>query len=198
MNIQFLFSHFPFLTGEKMNLSQLYFTDEENLQEILNNHGLKYGSDAHIQLAENAFRSKRYVELGYYKNDEPNSLLGTITIGSIDTQTNSVELEIIPNYSDIQSAKSAVGAVLDFLFSQIEVNKVHANKVNADKNWQEVFSANGFVFEGLIRKSVYIPLSCEVGDMFIYGKLAEEHDIKKGKVADSDFLDIEFPVAFDD
>ncbi|MFI3325745.1 MAG: GNAT family protein [Clostridia bacterium] len=188
MDTRFLFSNFPFLSDEKMTLSQLYITDEDYLNDILKQNNFNYDANYHIQMSEHGFRNKRYVELGYYKNEKPNLLLGTLNMTNIDEDLQSVQLEVLPNYDELESAKLAVNTLLDFLFNQINVKRVYAKKINACEKWQDIFEDNNFVFEGILRQSALIPQTLEIGDIYIYGKLDSEH-IKKGDAEETAFDD---------
>lgn len=192
MNLEYLFSNFPFLSDERMTLSKLFITDEEYLQEILDDNNLDHGSEYHIQTADRAFDAKLYVELGYYKKEEPNLLLGSISINDIDPQTESVRIDIIPNFSDVQSAIYALSTVLDFLFENIEVKRVYVKRIISNKLLDKIFMSNGFLLEGVLRRCVLDPKTKEVNDMHVFGKLSEEHIKTKGE-ATEDLI-----VAFDE
>ncbi len=175
MDIDFLFSSFPFICNESVNLSQLSFTDEDNLSVIFNENGIDYNPESYIQSAENAFSHRRYIDIGYYPSDNPNYLMGILSIRNIDYKLNSVEIEMLTLNKNTDITIVAIKSLVNYLFSYIHVEKITFKKVNANESWRDTVEKSDFILEGCIRKSVYLH-GDETGDMYIYGMIQSDFD----------------------
>ncbi len=173
MDIEFLFSTFPFISDENMTLSQLYLSDSEYLSPIFKENEINENPDRYIQFASKAFTAKRYIELGYYRKEKPNFLLGTLKIVDVDVDVNSVGVEIIFSQKDLDAAALALIALANFLFNQIEIQRISCKKTAPDKNWTDTMILAGFSKEGQLRKSVLID-ETTLADLHIYGLLKQD------------------------
>ncbi len=187
MDTEFLFSSFPFISEEAIMLSQMYISDEERLDEILKTNEVDHSAQAHLNMAEHNFKHNRSVELGYYRKDKPNFLLGSINIGGIDNKINGVDLEITPSFEDIEAAELAIIAVTEFLFHHIKVSKITCKKIDASALWQGIMINAGLILEGCIRKAVLSPGKDKPSDVHIFGIIQEDLHKNKTNMSEDDY-----------
>ncbi|MEG1427315.1 MAG: GNAT family N-acetyltransferase [Oscillospiraceae bacterium] len=156
MKTDLLFSSFPFISGEKISLSQMQATDAKELSEL---YGEEFSPAEFLRTAESAFNGRMYIQLGIYRQENMNELLGTLKIEDFNYEVNSVGINfaIRENYWGKGVAEGALLATLNYLFAIMDLNRVHAESVNANPKWERVLRHCGFTREALLRESVCIP-----------------------------------------
>lgn len=180
MKTELLFSSFPFVSNDTVTLSQLQSTDSESLTGLFAAYGLNYNPLGYVQAAESAFAVRRYIELGIYRTDSPNTLLGTVRFGDFDHNVNSASLDFWIFEKQQETGQLAVSALLKFLFEYINFNRIYAVSTKPNTLWTGILERCGFVQEGCLRENVFVPEE-GICSTTTYGLLKSEYPM----VADS-------------
>lgn len=168
MKSNFLFSVFPFINGADTTLCKLQDSDDETLLEVFKDNNLMYGPKNYIQTTETAFKLKRYIELGFFNKENPNTLLGTINIGRIDNILESVCVEVLYKKDAALYTELAVADLTAYLFEFAEVKRVYSMLKNPSLELEQIFIGAGFEKEGCLRQST-LNAKNEICDLAVYG-----------------------------
>lgn len=181
MKTDLLFSSFPFISSEDTTLSQMQITDSDALNKLFEENGLNYNPAAYLQSLEGSFSSRRYIELGFYKNSEPNVLLGTVKVGSFDKDVNAASLDFLCLKGQEEAAAMALAVLIKHLFERIQLNRLYASACSPSAEWCRTLERCGLSREACLRDSLFVP---EKGlcDAVTYGILSRDYPLISGSV----------------
>ncbi len=174
MKIDLLFGSFPFINGDHMTFSRVQDTDFETLSEILKENNLEFSPRSYIHGSDTAFKYKQYIELGFYKESDPNTLLGTVTIGNFDYELNIVSLQILYRKNESSLASLAIKDLCIYLFSKIGVRRIYCELKLPSDEIRSVFESADFVKEAELRECL-MDESGEYGNSVVYAVLRRDY-----------------------
>lgn len=190
MNVQLLFSNFPFLSGKGLTLARMTDLDLEAMWEIMGDEeNYRYAPTAALRSptqclhklvqAEAMFRDQVAVILGIYPNGGGNRLAGIFEIYGIDPQVESatIRFTLSRKATGNSYATGAVRACVDYLMATIGVHRIQAYVVPANYRGVLVLERCGFIKEGTIREGFLWP-DKGIVDLSLYSLLPT--DFRRG------------------
>ncbi len=185
MKTELLFSSVPFISSEKVTLTQITDLDLSDLWEILGDDenfrftptaSLGSKAEAAHKLRESAllFQMKKQVVLGIYST--LNRLLGLFEISGIDPAVSGVTVSFMlrQDSTGLGYASSALRAVSKYLFETVEVNRIQAYVLPINYRGVLVLERCGFVKEGTIREGFSWP-DKGIVDLALYSLLPSDY-----------------------
>lgn len=165
MNKDLLFSKFPCLETKEIILKKIEIEDANNLFEILTNKNIfKYTPGNPLKTMEAVknvidhherdFNKRKTIFLGIFLKNEKKKLVGIAEIFDFNYDANSVEIgyRINENYWGKGLATKATALMVEYLFNEINVNRIQATPMPINKNSHKVLINNRFVCEGTLRQ----------------------------------------------
>ncbi len=193
MNMELLFSSFPYITGEAVTLAQMTELDLDALWAVLGDEeNFRYAptgplpSPAHcarrLLSAQAMFRDRTAVMLGIYPNGGGNPMAGIFEIYNLEPQTESatIRFTLARRYTGQGYASGAVRAAVDYLMASAGVHRIQAYVLPANYRGVLVLERCGFVKEGTIREGFFWP-DKGIVDLSIYSLLPT--DFRRGRSA---------------
>lgn len=168
MNYNKLFESFPIINGDNILMKQIEKQDlndyvEINMNEVL--YRFKPGEPRKtisaveniIEHHERDFYKKIIINLGIYLKDQNNKMVGVAEIFDIDTKVNAVTIgyTLNQNYWGKGIATNVTALLLNYLFNEIDVNRIQAFVMPQNEKSKKVLVRNNFVKEGTIRQGNY-------------------------------------------
>lgn len=160
-----LFGEFPFVKSNGLILRKIEISDLNDLYEIYSNENLykfKPGNaKKNIDTVKNIifhferdFNKKKTIFLGIYLDDHSKKLVGVAEIFDVDDKVELVTIGYTLNesYWGKGIATKTVKLLLEYLFSEIDVNRVQAYVMPENVKSQKVLTRNSFIKEGTIRQ----------------------------------------------
>lgn len=194
MKEELLFDYFPFISGETLSLSKIQPSDAEALVSIINDNEADKYNPAHpeftlasvesfLNSVDSYFRSKQRIWLGIYYNDDPNELLGTVSVRNFDRNTNSCEVgfSLRPDKKGKGIASMALSELVKYLFETADLDRIQATVMDGNEVSERVLERCGFLKEGTARDAVYWE-DKGVISLSTYSLLRKEYEAVKGGV----------------
>jgi len=166
MKYDILFKEFPFIENNEVILKKIERQDSNNLFEINSNktiYRFKPGLprktisavENMIEHYERDFRKKKVIFLGIYLKSHSCKLVGVAEIFDFDRKVNLVTIgyTLNENYWGNGIATKTTSLLLEYLFNQIEVNRIQAFVMTENEKSKNVLLRNDFVKEGTIRQA---------------------------------------------
>ena len=160
-----MFESFPAIESDEIFLKQIEKHDlndyvEINMNEVL--YCFKPGEPRKTIAAveniighhERDFNKKKIINLGIYLKAESNKMVGVAEIFDFDTKVSAVTIgyTLNQNYWGKGIATKTTSLLLDYLFNEIDVNRVQAFVMPENEKSSKVLLRNNFVKEGVIRQ----------------------------------------------
>lgn len=191
INKDMLFSSYPFIPGERVNLGRItemdlnalfrVMGDEENYR-FLPTAAAKDLSECvrRLRLAEGLFLDSRAVMLGIFPADMDSRLAGTFTIENIDEEVNSCEISfsLARPFVGRGYACAALKEVSNYLFNTVSLNRIEARVLPNNERAIHTLLSCGFQNEGTIREAFLWP-DKGIVDLSIYSLLLNDLDSKE-------------------
>jgi ribosomal-protein-alanine N-acetyltransferase len=181
-----IFSVFPEINTERLNLREITHEDAESIYKILSNpEVIKYDTFelfTHIKQANgmigwcnDAFKQKQAIFWGIsLKNDS--EIIGfckcEIEIPKVRAD---LGCDLRPEYWNMGIMTEALGAVSDFAFKTLNVNRIEAAVSTKNNSSIRVLEKLGFVKEGILRERSCLYDGCH--DMMMLSILKKEYCI---------------------
>ncbi|WP_107923109.1 GNAT family N-acetyltransferase [Lysinibacillus parviboronicapiens] len=186
MNLEKVFINFPVLQSDQLVLKKI---EEIHLQELFaiydNEHVFQYCGilpKHNIQTVskmighfERDYQKKSRVKWGiFHKNQD--TLLGIIESMDFNQKVNMVTIGyfLAEEYWGKRIATEAVRLLVNFLFEEVQINRIQAEVMPANEVSKKVLLKNGFLKEGLLRQAS-LWSGKGIVDLEIYSILKEDY-----------------------
>lgn len=166
MNIEAVFAQFPILQSDDIVLKKIEDHHLDEVFEIYNNDKVfdycgiipKHNKDTVKNMIghfERDYHKKSRVKWGIFYHSEPDRLVGIIEALDFNQKVNMVTIGYFLPESHWGKgiATEAVKILLDFLFIDVNVNRVQAEVMPLNENSKKVLLKNGFIQEGTLRQA---------------------------------------------
>lgn len=187
MNIEAVFAQFPILKSQDFILKKVEDGHLDEVFEIYNNDNVfkycgiipKHNKDTVKNMIghfERDYNKRTRVKWGIFANSEPEQLLGIIEAIDFNQKVNSMTIGYYLSESHWGKgiATEAVKILVDFLFTDANINRIQAEVMPLNENSKKVLLKNGFIKEGTLRQAT-IWGGKGVIDLEIYGILKEDY-----------------------
>jgi [ribosomal protein S5]-alanine N-acetyltransferase len=168
MNYDKLFKSFPILENNDILLKQIVKQDLKDYAEINMNEELyryKPGEPRKTIAAveniighhERDFNKKTIINLGIYLKEEKNKMVGFAELFDFDVKVNAATIgyTLNKNYWGKGIATKTTALLLQYLFIEIDVNRIQAFVMPQNEKSRNVLLRNKFTKEGTIRQGNY-------------------------------------------
>jgi [ribosomal protein S5]-alanine N-acetyltransferase len=166
MNKKKLFSDFPNIKSDNIILRKTEVNEFQQWYDMIKNTNQDFTPSKNKNLGKEAaynvlsehyvrdFEKKKQIFLGIYLED---LLVGNTVIFDVDEKVDMVSIGYSLSGKNCGKgiATRAVGALVKFLFDEINVNRIQAFVMPENKKSTEVLEKNSFIKEGVIRKGYY-------------------------------------------
>jgi len=184
MKTEVVFDQFPQLISDELVLKKIDVTNLEEVYEIYSNARVfeycgiisksnKETIKSMIGHFERDFNKKTRIKWGIFSNDV---LVGIMEVYDFNKKVNMVTIGyfLAEAYWGKGIASKAVKMVIEFLFENVEVNRIHAEVMPPNEISKKVLLKNGFLKEGTLRQATQWS-GKGIVDLEIYGLLKEEY-----------------------
>lgn len=165
MNIEKLFNEFPILIGDEFSLLKIEEDHLDDVFAIYNNEQVfefcgiipKHNKETvkkMISHFERDFNNKKRIKWGIVTHSEC-KLVGIIEAFDFNQKINMVTIGyyLEETYWGKGYASAAVSKVVEFLFNEVDVNRIQADVMPLNVASKKVLLKNGFLKEGLLREA---------------------------------------------
>ncbi|GAA0136928.1 GNAT family N-acetyltransferase [Paenibacillus sp. YSY-4.3] len=187
MNIEAVFEQFPNLKSDGFMLKKIEDDHLDEVFEIYDNdkvfnycgilpkHNKKTVKNM-IGHFERDYNKRSRVKWGIFANPQPDRLLGIIEAADFNQKVNMVTIGyfLAESHWGKGIASEAVKILLNFLFVEVNVNRVQAEVMPLNENSKKVLLKNGFIKEGMLRQAA-LWAGKGIVDLEIYSILKEEY-----------------------
>lgn len=168
MNIEMIFEKFPVLESNNLILKKI---EREDIQEvfaiydndkvfefcgILPKHNIETVGNM-IGHFERDYNKKSRIKFGIFSKNESNKLVGIIEAMDFNQKVNMTTIGyfLAEEYWGKGIASEAVSILVKFLFETVNINRIQAEVMIANKASKRVLLKNGFIREGLLRQATF-------------------------------------------
>ena len=187
MKPNLLFTHYPFISGERVTLNRITELDLKSLWDIMSDDdNYRYTPTGAIQnknslqlfyqRIDSLFMEKKRIVLGIYPVQNPSKLVGILELSNLNRRASKIEFSIMLNrdYSGRGLAQSAVQAMQKYLFETVLINRIEIYAMPINIRCKRLLSRCDFVKEGTIREGFYWP-DKGIVDLDLYAALASDY-----------------------
>lgn len=187
MNLKAVFEQFPILKSEKLVLKKIEAHHIDEVFEIYDNDTVfaycgilsKHNKETVKNMIghfERDYNKKSKVKWGIFANAEPDRLLGIAEVFDFNQKVNGATLGyfLAESHWGKGIATETVKILLDYLFMEVNVNRIQAEVMPGNEPSKKVLMKNGFIQEGTLRQATFWA-GKGVIDIEIYGILKEDH-----------------------
>ncbi|SHO47760.1 GNAT family N-acetyltransferase [Anaerocolumna xylanovorans] len=186
-----LFKNFPIIEDDDILMKQIEKQDlsdyvEINMNEVL--YRFKPGEPRKTIAAveniighhERDFYKKIIINLGIYLKKDNNKMVGVAELFDFDTKVSAATIgyTLNQNYWGKGIATKTTALLLNYLFNEIDVNRVQAFVMPQNEKSKKVLLRNDFIKEGTIRQGNYWK-GRGIVDLELYSILKPEYSYKK-------------------
>ncbi len=168
VNFNKLFERYPKIESEEILLKQIEKYDLNDYVEINMDERLyqyKPGEPRKTASAvkniighhERDFLKRQIINLGIYSKEENNKMIGVAEIFDFDSKVSYVTIGYTLNYNYWGKgiATKTTKLLLNFLFNEIDVNRIQAFVIPENVKSRNVLLRNNFIEEGTIRQGYF-------------------------------------------
>ena len=129
-----------------------------------------------IKLTHQEMRKKTAIKLGI-EHKGSKTIVGVISLTDLDYSNKKAELSywLGKRYWGKKIMKEAIVLILNFVFNQLNFNKVYATVMHPNTKSARLLEACGFQYEGTMRQNVF--KNGEWLDQFLYSILKDEFQL---------------------
>ncbi|KGE18460.1 GNAT family N-acetyltransferase [Paenibacillus wynnii] len=186
MNIEAVFEQFPILKSDDFVLKKIEDQHLDDVFEIYNNDKVfeycgiipKHNKETVKNMIghfERDYNKRSRVKWGIFANPKPDRLLGIIEAVDFNQKVNAVTIGyyLSESHWGKGNATEAVKILLDFLFADVNVNRIQAEVMPLNETSKKVLLKNGFIKEGTLRQAT-LWAGKGIVDLEIYSILKED------------------------
>ncbi|GIP22934.1 GNAT family N-acetyltransferase [Paenibacillus sp. J22TS3] len=187
MNIEAVFGQFPNLKSDGYILKKIEDHHLEEVFEIYNNDNVfeycgiipKHNKNTVKNMIghfERDYNKRSRVKWGIFASPEPDRMLGIIEAADFNQKVNVVTIGYFLSEAHWGKgiATEAVAILVDFLFTDVNVNRIQAEVMPLNENSKKVLLKNSFIKEGTLRQAA-LWAGKGIVDLEIYGVLKEDY-----------------------
>ncbi|UQZ34880.1 alanine acetyltransferase [Paenibacillus sp. PK3_47] len=187
MNTEALFGQFPVLRSEKLILAKIEDKHLDDVYAIYSNKKVfQYcgilpktniaAVKSMIGHFERDYLKRSRVKWGIISTAEPDKLLGIIEVMDCNQKVNmlTVGYFLAEAYWGQGIAAEALRVLLEYLFSEVQVNRVQAEVMPPNEASKQVLLKNGFIKEGALRQAA-LWTGQGIVDLELYSVLKEDY-----------------------
>lgn len=187
MNIEAVFGQFPNLKSDNFLLKKIEDHHVDEVFEIYNNDKVfeycgiipkhnKATVKNMIGHFDRDYNKRSRVKWGIFANPEPDRVLGIIEAVDFNQKVNAVTVGYFLSESNWGKgiATEALEILIDFLFTEVHVNRIQAEVMPLNETSKKVLLKNGFIKEGTLRQAT-LWAGKGVIDIEIYSILKEDY-----------------------
>lgn len=180
------YEQFPHIVADEITLRKIVDDDLDSLFEIYSNEKLfkyspvmlKKNKDTVANMIghfERDFNKKKEIFLGICLNSELNNIVGVAEIFDYSHEVNMITIgyRLNDRVWGKGIATKTVKAMTDYLFNDIEINRIQAFVMPENIKSQKVLQRNSFVKEGIIRQG-YVWKGQGVVDLILFSLLKSD------------------------
>jgi ribosomal-protein-alanine N-acetyltransferase len=180
------YDQFPYIETGELTLRKIVGSDLDALFEIYNNEKLfqyspviyKKNKETVANMIghfERDFNKRKVIFLGISLNAELDRIVGVAELFDYSQDVNSITIgyRLNDRYWNKGIATKTVKAMTDYLFDDIEINRIQAYVMPENIRSQKVLLRNGYIKEGLIRQG-YIWKGHGVVDLELFSLLKSD------------------------
>ena len=184
-----LYEQFPYIVTDEITLRKIVDSDLHSLFEIYSNEKLfqytplmiKKNNDTVANMIghfERDFHKRKEIFLGISLNSDPDNIIGVAEIFDYSQDINMVTIgyRLNDRFWSKGIATKTVKAMIDYLFTEVGINRVQAFVMPENIKSQNVLQRNGFVKEGYIRQG-YLWKGKGVIDLILYSLLRSDINV---------------------
>lgn len=187
MNIEVVFEQFPILKSDDFVLKKIEDHHFDDVYEIYSNDNVfeycgiipKHNRDTVKNMIghfERDYTKRSRVKWGVFASTDSDRLIGIIELLDFNLKVNMVSIGYF--LAEVQwgrgIAPEAVRMLVEFLFADVNVNRIQAEVMPANDNSKKVLLKNGFIKEGTLRQAT-LWSGKGVVDLEIYSILKEDY-----------------------
>lgn len=187
MNLEAVFVQFPVLKSDDFVLKKIEDHHLEEVFEIYNNKRVfeycgiipKHNKDTVKNMIghfERDYNKRSRVKWGIFANPKSDRLLGIIEALDFNQKVNMVTIGyfLAESHWGKGIAAEAVKIMLNFLFMDVNVNRIQAEVMPLNETSKKVLLKNGFIKEGTLRQAT-LWAGKGIVDLEIYSILKEDY-----------------------
>lgn len=187
MNMEAIFGQFPTLKSDGFILKKIEDHHLDEVFEIYNNDNVfeycgiipKHNKDTVKNMIghfERDYNKRSRVKWGIFYNSQPDRLLGIIEALDFNQKVNVVTIGYFLTESHWGKgiATEAVKILLEYLFTDVNVNRIQAEVMPLNETSKKVLLKNGFMKEGTLRQAT-LWAGKGIVDLEIYSILKEDY-----------------------
>lgn len=187
MNLDAVFDQFPILKSDEFVLKKIEEHQVDEVFEIYDNDTVfeycgiipkhnKATVKKMIGHFERDYNKRSRVKWGIFANQAEDRLLGIIEVLDFNPKVNMVTIGyfLAESHWGKGIAAKAVGILLDFLFMNVNVNRIQAEVMPLNENSKKVLLKNGFSKEGTLRQAT-LWSGKGIVDIEVYSILREDY-----------------------
>lgn len=187
MNMEAIFGQFPNLKSDGFILKKIEVHHLDEVFEIYNNDNVfeycgiipKHNKDTVKNMIghfERDYNKRSRVKWGIFYNSQPDRLLGIIEAVDFNQKVNVVTIGYFLTESHWGKgiATEAVKILLEYLFKDVNVNRIQAEVMPLNETSKKVLLKNGFIKEGTLRQAT-LWAGKGIVDLEIYSILKEDY-----------------------
>lgn len=184
MTIDAAFTHFPFLTTNRLHLRQIQLTDAEAIFAIKSDLEVTrhYGQEPHQSLDDTHDWIQR-LQASYERHEDfvwgitlagEDTVIGICTLWNFDPSLHCAEVgyELHRAYQRQGIIAEALSAVLTYGFTELGLHRIEANPLADNTPSRSLLLKLGFTYEGNLRQRHFFRGHFE--DQLYFGLLKEE------------------------
>ncbi|NUU61035.1 GNAT family N-acetyltransferase [Paenibacillus agri] len=187
MNLEAIFGQFPVLRSDELILKKIEDVHVDGVFEIYSNdkvfeycgilpkHNKNTVSNMIGHFARD-FHKRSKIKWGIFANAEPERLLGIIEAFDFNQKVNMVTIGYFLDEAHWGKgiASAAVKLLVQFLFEDVNVNRIQAEVMPRNDSSKKVLVKNGFLKEGTLRQAS-LWTGKGIVDLEIYSILKEDY-----------------------
>lgn len=184
-----LYEQFPHIVTAEITLRKILVSDLDSLFEIYSNEKLfqytplmlKKNKDTVANMIghfERDFHKRKEIFLGICLNSDPDNIIGVAEMFDYSQDVNMVTIgyRLNDRFWTKGIATETVKAIIDYLFTDVGINRIQAFVMPENIKSQNVLQRGGFVKEGMIRQG-YVWKGKGVIDLILYSLLKSDRNV---------------------
>ena len=191
--LTYKFKHLPTLTSDRLVLRKMNISDASDMYDyakrpeltkylLWSPHPSAEYSKTFLKFVEKRYRAGQFYDWGVVEK-KSGRMIGTCGFTSIDIEHKKAEIGYVinPDFQRLGYAPEAASAVLEFGFSELELNRIECRFMRENEASLKVMKKLGMTFEGYMRDAMRV--KGEFRTVGVCSILKEEYE--KGNIINS-------------